>query len=58
MQLPPLLPRPRTDRQRRASIALVNVVFVVLMTWLLGGNHAAGIDKGSTASVPMSRQAR
>ena len=45
------LPRPRTDCQRRASIGLVNIFFLMLVTWLLSGALPPGIDSTSTSSL-------
>jgi hypothetical protein len=42
---------PRTDRQRQASIALVNVAFVALITWLLAGGVPLSPDPMPTASL-------
>lgn len=47
----PRLPRPRTDRQRATAIALTNVVFLTLVTWLLAGSLPAGTDPRPTATV-------
>lgn len=43
--------RPTNQCQRAASLALVNVAFVALLTWLLAGTLPHGIDSMPTASI-------
>lgn len=53
-----LFPRPRTERQRQASIALINIVFLTLVTSLLAGSLPPRTDNTPTASVQHGKAMR